>query len=85
MYACVCHLQVRELKTLVVKIKKDEEVTAPFPFVDLKKCVFPFCFVLLLMVDGWARFLPTFFGDHVAVSLVVKENDDGKDDRTKVR
>ena len=40
-YACVSHSQVRELTTLVVKLKKDEEITAPFPFVDLKKYVPP--------------------------------------------
>ena len=29
--------------------------------------------------------MPTFFGDHLAVSLVIKDGDENKDDRTKVR
>ena len=63
MFARVSHSQVRELKTLVVKIKKDEEVTAPFPFVDLKKCVSRLALCVLFVIGGWVRFLPTFFGD----------------------
>ena len=30
-------LAVRELKTVVAKLKKDEEVANPFPFVELRK------------------------------------------------